>query len=192
MPAQPHFIIDRRNDFVEIARDDGERAKFWTALEDDWSCALDFTPETMQKLKNYYYTMPGVDIERGFGPRGTNISEIRDANVNEQARSSRVLRPAKPTLPRTNDYRLPCLNSAFKLRERQVLSPAFAPTPMILTRTRNSNRGSSANGTSNEFLVDVPGLVRSELRTVLVAGDLVHARKTTTKGKGEENAFDDP
>lgn len=64
---------------------------------------------------------------------------------------------------------------------------------MILTRARNSNRGGSANDTSNEWLVDVPGLVRSEIRTVLMAGNiLVHAEKTATKGKGKENAFDDP
>ncbi|KAF7420765.1 hypothetical protein PC9H_011283 [Pleurotus ostreatus] len=101
-PRQFHFIVDRYNDFVEVARDDGERAKFWTTLEDDWSSVWDFTPEIMQKLKKYYYTMCGVNIERGW-------------------------------------------------------------------------------------------LVRSEIRTVLMAGSvLVHAEKVATKGKGKENAFDDP
>ena len=42
-PAQFHFIVDRYNGFVEIARDDGEQAKFWKALEDDWSSVWDLT-----------------------------------------------------------------------------------------------------------------------------------------------------
>ncbi|KAG9217997.1 hypothetical protein CCMSSC00406_0009817 [Pleurotus cornucopiae] len=185
-PRQFHFIVDRYNDFVEVARDDGERAKLWTTLEDDWSSVWDFTPEIMQKLKKYYYTMCGVNIERGLLQGSkllpsrsqscdsvlTNNGQSRDANINEQARSLRVLSSAQSTSPRTNEYRPPCLNSAFKLGERQVLY---------------------SSNTSNEWLVDVPGLVRSEIRTVLMAGSvLVHAEKVATKGKEKENAFDDP
>ncbi len=45
---------------------------------------------------------------------------------------------------------------------------------------------------TNNLLVDVPGFVRSEIRAMLIAGDLfVHAEKAATKGKGKENAFDD-
>lgn len=53
-PAQFHFIVDQYNNFVEIARDDGERAKFWTSLEDDWSSVWDFTPEIMQVSMELY------------------------------------------------------------------------------------------------------------------------------------------
>lgn len=47
--------------------------------------------------------------------------------------------------------------------------------------------------TGNNLLVDVPGFVRSEIRAMLIAGDLlVHAEKAAPKGKGKENTFDDP
>ncbi|KAF4586519.1 hypothetical protein EYR38_010798 [Pleurotus pulmonarius] len=100
-PAQFHFIVDRYNGFVEIARDDGEQAKFWKALEDDWSSVWDLTPDITQKLKKYYYTMHAANIKRGLLPESrllpsrsqsstsvlTNISQMGDANVNGFARS---------------------------------------------------------------------------------------------------------
>ncbi|KAF4568084.1 hypothetical protein EYR40_010519 [Pleurotus pulmonarius] len=65
-PAQFHFVVDRYNEFVETARNDGERAKFWKALEDDWMSAWDLTPEITQKLRNYYYTIHAANINRGW------------------------------------------------------------------------------------------------------------------------------
>ncbi|KAF4568068.1 hypothetical protein EYR40_010536 [Pleurotus pulmonarius] len=51
-PAQFHFVVDRYNDFVGTSRNDGERAKFWKALEDDWMSAWDLTPEITQPEVN--------------------------------------------------------------------------------------------------------------------------------------------
>ncbi|KAL4262316.1 hypothetical protein AB1N83_009016 [Pleurotus pulmonarius] len=61
-PAQFYFVVDRYNDFVETARDDGEKAKFWEALEDDWSHVWDLTTEITQKPIKYYYTMHAANI----------------------------------------------------------------------------------------------------------------------------------
>ncbi|KAF4586530.1 hypothetical protein EYR38_010809 [Pleurotus pulmonarius] len=58
---------------------------------------------------------------------------------------------------------------------------------------RSSNGGGPVNDAGKKILINVPGLVRSEIRAVLAAEDLlVHAEKNATKGKGKENAFDDP
>ncbi|KAL4260290.1 small heat shock protein (HSP20) family protein [Pleurotus pulmonarius] len=184
-PAQFHFIVDRYNGFVEIARDDGEQAKFWKALEDDWSSVWDLTPDITQKLKKYYYTMHAANIKRGLLPESrllpsrsqsstsvlTNISQMGDANVNEPARSLLLLSPDQSTSRRINEYRPSRLNSTSKLGES------------------NSN----GDDTGNRILIDVPGFARSEIRATLAAGDLlVRAEKNVTKGKGKENTFDDP
>ncbi len=56
-----------------------------------------------------------------------------------------------------------------------------------------AHSNSNGDDTGNRILIDVPGFARSEIRATLAAGDLlVRAEKNVTKGKGKENAFDDP